>query len=100
MVMDTLGLALCVALTYSVRNSKKGRVLLPLAMFPCLAIADLFCIFKELKATHLRSLNQERTEILAQTWLQTGIVLSSKEVHFHCYAVHSLICLLKLKCPT
>lgn len=82
MVMDTLGLAICVALTYGVRKSHKGRVALPLIMFPFLATMDLLCIFKELKATHLRSLNQERTEILAEKWLQSGIALSPKEVQY------------------
>ena len=45
MVMDTLGLALCVALTYGVRNSQKGRVMLPLVSFPFLAAVALFSIF-------------------------------------------------------
>lgn len=91
MVMDTLGLALCVALTYGVRHSQKGRIMLPLVMFPFLAAVDLLCIFKELKATHLRSLNQERTEILAEEWLTSGAVLSPQQVLF--YAPRSPHCI-------
>lgn len=80
MVMDTLGLALCVGLTYAVRNKPRGRMLLPLCSFPLLVAVDLFCIFQELKATHLRTLNRERAEMVAERWLSDGTVFSAAQV--------------------
>ena len=80
MVMDTLGLALCVGLTFAVRNNPRGRMLLPLCAFPVLGATDLFCIFRELKATHLRTLNRERAEMVAERWLADGTVFTAEEV--------------------
>ena len=80
MVMDTLGLALCVALTYSVRHQPNMRMLLPLLMFPVLVSIDLACIYRELKATHLSTLNRERAELLAERWLLDGRVFTAKQV--------------------
>ena len=80
MVMDSLGLALCVFLTYSVRHQPKMRLLLPLFTFPVLVSIDLVCIYHELKATHLTTLNRERAELVAERWLQDGRVFTAKEV--------------------
>ena len=80
MVMDTLGLALCVGLTYSVRYNPRGRMLLPLIAFPVLSVIDLWCIFRELKATHLRTLNRERAEMVAERWLADRTVFTAAEV--------------------
>ena len=80
MVMDTLGLALCVGLTYAVRNNPRGRLLLPLLAFPVLGAGDLFCIFHELKATHLRTLNRERAEMVAERWIADGTIFTAREV--------------------
>lgn len=80
MVMDSLGLALCVALTYSVRHQPRMRLLLPLLTFPFLALVDLACIYHELKATHLTTLNRERAELVAERWLVDGKIFSAKEV--------------------
>lgn len=82
MVMDTLGLALCVTLTYAVRHNPRGRMLLPICAFPALAAVDLFCIFQELKATHLRTLNRERAEMVAERWLADGTIFSASQVRF------------------
>lgn len=83
MVMDTLGLALCVGLTYSVRHQPKLRLLLPLLTFPFLVSTDLLCIYQELKATHLNTLNRERAEIVAERWLLDGKTFTAKEVCCH-----------------
>ena len=80
MVMDTLGLAACVGLTFSVRRYPQLRLLLPLLTFPFLVIVDLLCIYQELKATHLSTLNRERAEILAERWLLDGLIFTAKEV--------------------
>ena len=80
MVMDTLGLAFCVGLTYCVRRHARMRLLLPLLTFPILVSADLLCIYHELKATHLNTLNRERAEIVAERWLLDGKIFSAKEV--------------------
>lgn len=80
MVMDTLGLALCVGLTFSVRQHPKLRLLLPLLTFPFLVTTDLLCIYQELKATHLSTLNRERAELLAERWLLDGLIFTAKEV--------------------
>ena len=82
MVMDTLGLAICVGLTFSVRRHPQLRLLLPLLTFPFLVVLDLLCIYQELKATHLRTLNRERAEILAERWLLDGLIFTAKEVDF------------------
>ena len=80
MVMDTLGLAICVGLTYAVRHRPRSRLLLPICSFPLLVCMDLICIFHELKATHLHTLNRERAELIAERWLSDGHIFNAKEV--------------------
>ena len=80
MVMDTLGLAISVTLTWLTRNSAKARQALPLVAFPLLAVGDLVSIYYELKAIHLRSLNHERAELIAAHWLAHRRVPSARQV--------------------
>ena len=49
-------------------------MMLPLVAFPICGLLDLFCIYHELKAVQLRSLNRERAEMVAQHWLEQGKV--------------------------
>ena len=80
MVMDTLGLAISVGLNTAVRHSQRASFLLPLAVLPVCGLGDLATIYAELKSTHLRSLNRERTELLAEAWLTRRQLLSAREV--------------------
>ena len=84
MVSDNLGLAAAVALAYLSRNALKDPNWLPLAAFPLLAAGDLFSIHRSLKAIHLRTLNKERAELIAHSWLERGRVPSAKEVRLSC----------------
>ncbi|KAK2080532.1 hypothetical protein QBZ16_000385 [Prototheca wickerhamii] len=80
MVFDNVGLALAVLLTHLVRGSERAQRVLPLALFPVLAAGDLASIYFEMKAIHLRSLNRERAEILADHWLGAGASLTPAQV--------------------
>ena len=80
MVMDTVGLLACVALMSAVRARPRAQRLLPLAMLPVLAAGDLWSIWHELKAIHLRSLNRERAEMIAEAWLRRGRVPTARQV--------------------
>jgi len=51
------------------RRSFGGGV--PLPLLALLAAGDLFCIAKELKSVHLRTLNRERAELAAEAWLES-----------------------------
>lgn len=80
MMMDNLGLAFSVAATHAVRHNESLRRALPLTLLPVLVFGDLFCIYKELKSVHLRTLNRERTEIILRNWLDRCVVLTPKQV--------------------
>ncbi|KAL4859390.1 Protein strawberry notch 1 [Chlorella vulgaris] len=80
MVMDNLGLAAAVGLTYLCRHTEASRRALPLIMFPLLAAGDLWSIYRELRSIHLRTLNKERAEIIAQHWLAEGRVPTPRQV--------------------
>lgn len=84
MVMDTLGLASCVALTWAVRNSQQARFWLPLAVLPVCGLGDLASIYAELKSVHLRILNKERAELICESWLASGTVPSARQVGILC----------------
>lgn len=78
-VADNIGLALAVALgralerlPWAARLTPTQRYLLPLALFPALAGADMFCTYREMKAVLLRNLNRPRAEIAAEEFLRTG----------------------------
>jgi hypothetical protein len=49
-------------------------------MFPLLAGGDLWAIRAELRSIHLRTLNKERAEIIAQHWLREGRVPTPRQV--------------------
>jgi len=78
MVVDTAGLALCVAVlrrgAAAAARAGGGPPRVPLALLLCLAAGDLTAIWGELKAVHLRTLNRERAELAADAWLATGSV--------------------------
>lgn len=74
MVMDTLALAVSASANYFLRHKEAQRMMLPLVAFPICGLMDLFCIYHELKAVQLRSLNRERAEMVAQHWLEQGKV--------------------------
>jgi glutamate N-acetyltransferase/amino-acid N-acetyltransferase len=74
MVMDTLALAVSASANYFLRHKEAQRMMLPLVAFPICGLLDLFCIYHELKAVQLRSLNRERAEMVAQHWLEQGKV--------------------------
>lgn len=74
MVMDTLALAVSASANYFLRYKEAQRMMLPLVAFPICGLLDLFCIYHELKAVQLRSLNRERAEMVAQHWLEQGKV--------------------------
>lgn len=80
MIADNSGLALAVSLSYACRNDPRARQLLPLLAFPLLATGDLCSIYRELKSIHLRNLNKERAEIVAEMWLEAGRIPSAAEV--------------------
>eukprot|EP00882_Tetradesmus_deserticola_P029875 GHRQ01033503.1.p1 GENE.GHRQ01033503.1~~GHRQ01033503.1.p1 ORF type:complete len:440 (+),score=220.70 GHRQ01033503.1:535-1854(+) len=80
MVMDTLALAVSATANYVLRHQESRRMLLPLVAFPLCGIGDLFCIYHELKAVQLRSLNRERAEMVAEHWLKQGRVPSFRDI--------------------
>ncbi|KAL3140715.1 hypothetical protein ABBQ32_005271 [Trebouxia sp. C0010 RCD-2024] len=80
MVADNMGLALAVSLSWACRSDPRARQLLPLMAFPLLATGDLCSIYRELKSIHLRNLNKERAEIVAEMWLEAGRIPSAAEV--------------------
>lgn len=70
MVMDTLALAVSASANYLLRHQEARRMMLPLVAFPICAVGDLYCIYRELKAVQLRTLNRERGEMITERWLQ------------------------------
>ena len=79
---DNLGLAAAVVATSLTGKiaSAKARLILPLLAFVPLATADLYCIYRELKATQLKTINRERGEIVAELFVRNGTVPSFKTV--------------------
>ncbi len=74
MVMDTLALLVSASANYLLRYHEGSRMMLPLIAFPLCSIGDLYCIYRELKAVELVSLNKERSEMIAERWLTSGQV--------------------------
>jgi hypothetical protein len=99
MVMDTLGLVICVALLKAVENHPRVRALLPLTVLPVVGAGDLCCIYKELKAIHLRTLNRERAEMVAESWLATGRVPTAEEVRSCTSCACQLVSIFSCHCP-
>jgi len=73
-VADNIGLALAVGAARSISKvasiRPEIRRALPLIAFGPLAILDLTCIWKELKAVQLRTINKERAEIIAEMFVK------------------------------
>ena len=80
MVMDTVALLVSAGLTYALRSNERALLLLPLCAFPVCAAGDLLGIWHELKSVQLSSINRERAEMIADTWLATGQIPSMAEV--------------------
>ena len=81
MVADNIGLAVAITATWLCRGSTKLRTALPLLALPFLIAGDLFSIYHELKAIQLRTLNKERAELIADTWLASGRIPTAQEVN-------------------
>jgi glutamate N-acetyltransferase/amino-acid N-acetyltransferase len=69
MAVDTAALAVAAAANWLLRHRDKARALMPVVAFPLLSAADLYCIYRELKAVELRTINRERAEMIAERWL-------------------------------
>jgi len=71
---DNIGLAIGVSVmrfqTKFVSLSLQRAV--PLALFPLLACVDLFSIHKQLKSVQLRTVNKERAEIIAESFVRSN----------------------------
>ena len=80
MLVDMISLAVSASVMFAVRGSERGRILLPLALFPLLAAADLSSIFWELKAVELKMLNRERAEMVAERWIKMGKMPLASEI--------------------
>jgi hypothetical protein len=79
---DNLGLGLAVVATSFTGKiaSANARLVLPLIAFCPLAATDLYCIYRELKAVQLKTINRERGEIVAELFVKNGKVPSFKTV--------------------
>jgi hypothetical protein len=80
MAIDTLGLALAVSLNLLVKKNATMSRMLPLAMFPILVPGDLYSIYNELRSVHLRTLNKERAELVAEGFVKSQRVLTPDAV--------------------
>ncbi|GLI65298.1 hypothetical protein VaNZ11_008791 [Volvox africanus] len=80
MVMDMLALGVSAGLTWLCRGMPRGGLLLPAIMYPICAAGDLTCIWHELKAVQLRTLNRERAEMIIERWMRRGAVPNAAEI--------------------
>ncbi|CAK9235372.1 unnamed protein product [Sphagnum troendelagicum] len=79
-VADNLGLAVAVCINrFCHYHPRLGRIL-PLAMFPVLALVELFAIRQQLQAVHLQTLNKERLEIIVNQWVRDSTVPTFEDV--------------------
>lgn len=73
-VADNIGLALAVGAARAIGKVASVRPeirrALPVIAFGPLAVLDLVCIWKELKAVQLRTINKERAEIIAEMFVK------------------------------
>ena len=77
-IADNVGLGLAVAASWAAGRRLAAAGLsvsplrwgLPLALFPALAVGDLFCISRELRAVCFRTLNVERAGLMAGAYLR------------------------------
>ena len=78
-IADNVGLGLAVAASWAVgrRLALAGlstsplRWQLPLALFPVLAVGDLFCISRELRAVCFKSFNVERASLVSGAYVRS-----------------------------
>ncbi|KAH9554302.1 hypothetical protein CY35_08G057600 [Sphagnum magellanicum] len=79
-VADNLGLAVAVCINHFCHyHPRLGRIL-PLAMFPVLALVELVAIRQQLQAVHLQTLNKERLEIIVNQWVRDSTVPTFEDV--------------------
>ena len=60
--------------------NESARLIIPFVAFIPLATMDLYCIYRELKAVQLTTINKERAEIIADHWINHGSVPGTKYV--------------------
>ena len=60
--------------------NESARLIIPFVAFITLATMDLYCIYRELKAVQLTTINKERAEIIADHWINHGSVPGTKYV--------------------
>ena len=81
---DNIGLALAVGAAKAVSKvatvRPEIRRALPVFAFGPLAALDLICIYKELKAVQLRTINKERAEIIAEAFVKEREIPSRAHV--------------------
>lgn len=82
MLADNLGLGLAVLATGLTGKiaSANARILLPLIAFVPLCSLDLYCIYRELKAVQLKTINRERGELIAEGFVARGQIPSFGDV--------------------
>lgn len=80
MVVDMASLAVSASIMFMIRGSERMRMMLPLCLYPVLAVADLYAIYHEIKAIELKTLNRERAEMVADRWLETGVIPSVSQI--------------------
>lgn len=83
-VADNIGLALAVGAAKTMSKiatvRPEIRRALPVFAFGPLAAMDLVCIYKELKAVQLRTINKERAEIIAAAYVKDKEIPSRAQV--------------------
>jgi len=72
-VADTLGLGIALGLSHLANGvSPKLRMALPVLSFPILAAMDVLLVHRELRAIDLRTLNRDRSQLLASHWVHNN----------------------------
>lgn len=79
-VADTLGLAIAIAMSGACGANAAARRLLPMLAFPPLAAIDLFAIHREMRAVELKTLNRNRAEIAAKSFVDSRHVPTPKQM--------------------
>ncbi|XP_050388223.1 protein root UVB sensitive 4 [Argentina anserina] len=77
---DNLGLLLAALLNMLLKNNQRLQTILPFVVYPIFSALDLCGIYQGLKHVHLQTLSKDRLEILLNTWIKLGKVLSPAEV--------------------
>ncbi len=72
-VADQLGLGIALGLSHLANSvSPKLRMALPVLSFPVLAAMDILLVHRELRAIDLRTLNRDRSQLLASHWVHNN----------------------------